>query len=146
MRLKNFFIAATAVILSNAYGANQNHPDPVEDVLEKCAYESQAGMRDCLARSVSESSRVLISAEKKLVSALKQWDEQPKFVSKARDRLISSDDAYLKYRDAQCAFASALGGGAIGNALELRRLACIFGLNTERAAHLTRLASSLSRK
>lgn len=146
MRLKIFVIAATAVILSNAYGANQKHPDPVEDVLEKCSYESQAGMRDCLTKNVSESSRVLISAEKKLVLALKQWNEQPKFVSKASDQLISSNDAYLKYRDAQCAFASALGGGAIGNALELRRLACIFGLNMERAEHLIHLASSLPRK
>jgi hypothetical protein len=43
---------------------------------------------------------------------------------------------------AQCSYASALGGGAIGNALELRRLACVVELNTRLAQSIT---SSISR-
>lgn len=148
MRLKTMCVLAGALSLSNAHAhaVDRKKPDLVEEVLEECSHDSQAGMHDCLSKNVRESLKALASAEKKLAAAINRWDEQPKFVAKARAQLISSNAAYLNYRDAQCTFAYALGGGAIGNALELRSLACTFGLNTERATQLTRLASTLPRK
>ena len=54
--------------------------------------------------------------------------------------------AYAHYRDAQCAFAASLGGGAIGNALELRRLSCLVGLNNGRAKQINTDSSELPPK
>jgi len=46
----------------------------------------------------------------------------------------------------QCALAAALGGGAIGNALEIRRLACEAELNAWRADQLQRALVDLPLK
>lgn len=146
MKIHMLFLAGSVLWLSSAHAGNLHIPNAAEEILEKCSYDSQAGMHDCLAENVRESSRVLASAEKKLASALARWDERPKFVRKAGRQFISANAAYLTYRDAQCTFAYALGGGAIGNALELRSLACVYGLNMERAGQLTHLASTLPPK
>lgn len=50
-------------------------------------------------------------------------DEDAKYIGLAKEKLRASSKAHKQYPDAQCAFTSSLGGGAIGNALELRRLA-----------------------
>jgi len=77
---------------------------------------------------------------------LTKWDEDPKYSSQAKAKLIASNKAFGQYRDAQCAFASALGGGAIGNALEMGRLACVAELNGRRAFQLRDLVSDLPMK
>lgn len=103
---------------------------------EECSAFSEAGMRDCLAKKAQESQKVLRHAEEKTASTLSRWDEDSKYVSQARTALAASKVAFVKYRAAQCSFASSLGGGAIGNALDMRRLACIAEFNYRRAEQL----------
>ena len=103
-------------------------------------------MRECLAKKSSESNAALKRAEKQAITALSKWDEDAKFINLAKKKLRASSKAYERYRDAQCAFASSLGGGAIGNALEMRRLSCVVGLNNERAKQLAKDASALPSK
>ena len=106
------------------------------DVLEACSAYSQSGMRDCLAKKVRESETKLKQAANKAISILSKWDENAKYIATAKEKIKLSDKTFVQYREAQCAFAAALGGGAIGNALEMRRLACVYQLNTSRAAQL----------
>ncbi|MGJ7914261.1 hypothetical protein ACI48D_02115 [Massilia sp. LXY-6] len=61
-------------------------------------------------------------------------------------RLVAaSRQAFARYRETQCAFISSLGGGAIANALHMRRLACTIDLNNERAASLSKGIADLPR-
>ena len=115
-------------------------------VLEQCGAYSEAGMRECLAKKVTESSTALKRAEDQTFVALSKWDEDAKYVVSAQEKLRGSSKAFAQYREAQCAFTLSLGGGAIGNALEIRRLACIAGLNAGRAQQLNANAVSLTSK
>ncbi|MDP3671415.1 MAG: lysozyme inhibitor LprI family protein [Telluria sp.] len=114
--------------------------------LEGCGALSQAGMRACLEGKSQESATALKQAENKAVDTLSKWDEDAKYIFLAKQRLTASSKAYEQYREAQCAFASSIGGGAIASALELRRLACLIGLNTRRTAHIRAMVSSLPTK
>lgn len=105
-------------------------------VREVCSDGSQADMRACLAKKAADSATNLKQAEGKALAALGKWDEDAKYVSAAKARLDASGKAFAKYRDAQCAFNTALGGGAIGNALDMRRFACVYELNARRAEQL----------
>ena len=113
---------------------------------EECSAFSEAGMRDCLTEKSKKSQKALSQAEEKVVDTLSKWDEDSKFLQLAKARLSASGKAFAKYRDEQCAFASSLGGGAIGNALEIRRLACVTELNNRRAAQLRDAVSDLPLK
>jgi uncharacterized protein YecT (DUF1311 family) len=106
--------------------------------VDECGALSQAGMRACLARKSAESQGALKRVESDLVSALAIWDEDAKYARLAKERLAASSRAFEQYRETQCAFASSLGGGAIGSALDMRRLTCAIELNDAR----TRLLSS----
>jgi uncharacterized protein YecT (DUF1311 family) len=114
--------------------------------LEQCGAFPEAGMRDCLAKKYQESTTALRRAEGQALVALSKWDEDAKYISLAKGKLSASSKAYQLYRDAQCAFAYSLGGGAIGNALELRRLSCLVGLNSERTKQLLAGVSELPSK
>ena len=114
--------------------------------LEECGAYSQAGMRECQAKKSDESSAALKRAEDQAVAALSRWDEDARFIHLAKEKLRASSKAYERYRDAQCAFAASLGGGAIGNALEMRRLSCRIGLNNERARQFTKDVFALPSK
>lgn len=148
MRINIALLLTSVLSFSSAdsKSSNSENRDFAREALEECSANSQAGMRDCLLKKVDASSNALIHTEKAAISVLNQWDEESKFVAKAGAHLHTSSRNYLKYRDAQCSLASALGGGAIANALELRRLACIFSMNTERTQQLTRLFTDLPRK
>lgn len=93
-----------------------------------------------------ESATQLKQAENKAIATLSKWDEDAKYVALAKERLKASSRAYEQYREAQCAFASSTGGGAIGNALELRRLSCLIGLNMRRAEQLRTTMANLPTK
>lgn len=128
--------------------ANQTGTDPVQDeraARVECSY-STSGMRDCLAAKATASEAALKQAEDTVRSALAKWDEDAKYISLAKARLESSGKAFAKYREAHCAFAASLGGGGIGNALEMGRLACVFELNTKRAEQLKSAGSDLPMK
>lgn len=111
--------------------------------VEACYAYSQARMHDCLVGEQKESAIALKAAEEKAISALSRWDEDAKFVAMANDALKKANASFARYRDSQCAFAYTLGGGAIGNALEARRMACTIELNKRRAADLMRAVAAL---
>ncbi len=147
MQISNFIIVVGALALQGYSGAlwpTEIRSEP--GALEQCGAHSEAGMRECLAKMSYETSTALKRAEAQAIAALSKWDEDAKYVNLAKEKLRASGKAYEQYRDAQCAFASSLGGGAIGNALELRRLSCLVGLNTERTKQLKTDASTLPAK
>ena len=47
----------------------------------------------------------------------------------AKNKLKKSNKEFIKYRDLQCDFAYSLGGGAIGNALNMLKYTCLAELN-----------------
>ena len=102
----------------------------------------KAGMWDCLAQKSRESGAALKRAEEQAIAALSKWDENAKFIHLAKEKLRASSKAYERYRDAQCAFAASLVGGAIDNALDMRRLSCLISLNNECAKQLHADASA----
>ncbi|GAB2851696.1 DUF1311 domain-containing protein [Pseudoduganella ginsengisoli] len=135
-------IAAASLIFSAPLLAAP--PLPAERALrEECSAFSEAGMRDCLVHHAAQSAKVLKQAEESASAALAKWDEDAKFVRAAKVRLETSGREFLRYRDAHCAFAASLGGGAIGNALEMMRLACVAELNYRRAGQLTNAVADL---
>ena len=113
---------------------------------EQCGANSQAGMRDCLQQQASSSAALLKQAQDQAAAAIGNWDEDAKYVKQAKAKLQASNLAFDKFAAAQCAFAASLGGGAIGNALELRRLACSADLQAQRAAQLHRDSAALPQK
>ncbi|WP_454725042.1 MULTISPECIES: lysozyme inhibitor LprI family protein [Cupriavidus] len=103
---------------------------------EACGTGSQADMRDCLAGKAHASEHALKQAEQRAVAALAAWDEDAKYATAAVRALRASGAAFARYRDAQCEFATALGGGAAGNTREILGLACVAALNAQRARQL----------
>ncbi|WP_237718339.1 lysozyme inhibitor LprI family protein [Cupriavidus sp. BIS7] len=108
----------------------------------ECSYEI-TGVRECLQEKQRASEANLKHAEKQAGASLDKWDEDPRYVKAAKARLVASRKPFIEYREAQCAFASSLGGGAIGNALEEQRLACVAELNNTRAEQLREAVSDL---
>ncbi|SAK70437.1 hypothetical protein AWB80_03668 [Caballeronia pedi] len=113
---------------------------------EECSEFSQGEMRECLAKKADESQQALTRAENYAVGALTQWNEDDKYIRAAKANLAKSNKAFARYREAQCGFFRSLGGGAIGNALEIRRFACVAELNGNRAEQLHDAASELHTK
>jgi uncharacterized protein YecT (DUF1311 family) len=144
MKLMGFCLAASLPVLALA--------EPVAPVLdervlrEECSAFSQAGMRDCLAEKAESSQVKLRQAEKKAVDILTKWDEDSRYITQAKAKLAASNKAFVRYRKAQCEFAASLGGGAIGNALDMGRLACITELNNRRAEQLHNAVSDIPLK
>ena len=137
MQISNVIVLLGALALPNFLNnacADELHRDST--ALEECDAFSQAGMRECLSKKSHESQTALRRAEGRAVAALSKWDEDKRFIKVAEEKLVASNKAYEQFRDAQCALAYALGGGAIGNALELRRLSCLVELNRERIKQL----------
>ena len=114
--------------------------------LQQCGAYSQAEMRGCLKKVFDESNERLRHAEEQAFSALAGWDEDAKFIDLAKKKLQASSKAHQQYRDAQCAFVSTLAGGAIGHAVELRRISCIIKLNVERTQQLKTESATLPLK
>jgi len=113
---------------------------------DDCSGNSQAEMAQCLRAKVAASVETLDAARSRLREALGRWNEDVKYARQAGQRLLRADEAFQRYRAAQCAFNESLGGGAIGNALDMRRLACEIEINTARAAQLEQLASHIRTK
>lgn len=147
MRVANLIILTGALALSTlSASAWAAEVEGARGALEECGAFPQAGMRDCLAKKYRESTTALMRAEKQVLASLSKWDEDARYINLAKGKLNASSKAYQLYREDQCAFAASLGGGAIGNALELRRLACLVGMNAERTKQLLASASGLPPK
>jgi gas vesicle protein len=113
---------------------------------EECSALSQAEMRDCLPKKAENSQDVLTQVEKSVDSIISKWDEDSKCVSRVKANLSASNKEFVKYRESQCELSASLGGGAIGNALEMRRLACVSELNSRRSEQLRDAVSDLPLK
>lgn len=137
----NWCAACSLFMLVGAASADATQDE--RSARDECSAYSQSGMRDCLKNKLRESEQSLKQAEESAVSTLCKWDEDTKQVSASKNKLKVANTNYVRYRDAQCAFAASLGGGAIGNALELRRLACVAELNTRRASELRSAVADL---
>ena len=110
---------------------------------EACSAQSQAGMRDCLAQHAQTSATKLSQAQAQAHHQIDQWDEDIKYRAQAKALLDAAHRSFIQYRNAHCAFSASLGGGAIGNALEMRRLACQAQLNHQRAQDLVNNTAEL---
>ena len=105
------------------------------EMYEECSAFSQAGMQECLAKKAEDSQRTLQQAEKKVVSALSKWDEDDKYIKESKAKFAAANKEFIRYRKAQCAFGSSLGGG-VGGVREMGRLGCVTELNNRRAQQL----------
>ncbi|PMS14295.1 DUF1311 domain-containing protein [Trinickia caryophylli] len=140
---------AMALGVTLAPGATAADSPALQDehaIREACSGESEAGMRECLAKRAADSDKKLKQAEQKALDAVSKWDEDGKYIRLARNELQSSGKAFTQYRKAQCDFAASLGGGAIGNALDMRRFACEAELNERRAEQLRAAVQDLPRR
>lgn len=144
-KISQMILVVTALFPRVPMASPDAHVQSERELRTECAYEL-TGVRECLQKKAQATEVELKEAEKKVLDRLTKWDEDSKYVDQAKAKLIASNKAFGKYRDAQCAFASALGGGAIGNALEMGRLACVAELNGRRAFQLRDLVSDLPMK
>lgn len=110
---------------------------------EECAALSQNDMRTCLEQNAAASELELVLAERAASSAMARWDEDPKYIRSASAALKTSSKSFMQFRHAQCGFVASLGGGAIGNAAILRRLACMTELNRQQAASIQQAVANL---
>ena len=113
---------------------------------DDCSGNSQAEMTQCLSAKAAASVEALNAARAHARAAIDQWYEDAKYVHLATQKLDSADQAFQRYRTAECAFNRSLGGGAIGNALDMRTLACEVEMNLTRADQLEQLASRIRAK
>lgn len=109
---------------------------PQFDAAEKCDQFSQAARRRCLTDMAADSAITLKQAETKALEMIDQWFENANFKKLAKSKLKASSTAFATYCQAKCAFEDSLRGGAIGNAHEISRLACIANTNAQRALEL----------
>jgi len=138
--LTAFFFSYSLLTSMSAHAAS---PQNERTIREQCSDASEAGMHDCLEKKARESETALKDAERKTNDALGKWDEDAKYVSSAKTKLQLSNKAFERYREAQCAVSASLGGGAIGHASDMRRLACLTELNDRRAEQLRAAFSDL---
>ena len=132
-------LGATLVHIPDAFASDTT-------TAEDCAAQSQAAMRSCLENQSRASERALLQAEKDAHVALSRWDEDLRYRTAADAALKTASTSFIRFRSAQCGFAASLGGGAIGNALALRRLSCEAELNRSRAATLLEATAELPQK
>lgn len=139
-------ILIALVLAFASYSSRASDLSNEMSAMEDCRVYSQAEVRECLSRKSRDSMSALKQAQDKAIAAMSRWDEDEKYIASAKENFTASTRAFEQYRRTQCAFTSSLGGGSIGNALELRRLSCIAALNNARAASLVAAAASLPAK
>lgn len=144
--MKLILVCLTALLPLSTLAASTDTVVGERALREECSAFSQAGMRDCLVKTAETSQKALRQAEEMVAGTLSKWDEDSKYVSLAKARLAASSKEFARYRDAHCAFSLSLGGGAAGNALDMRRLACVSELNNRRAQQLRDAVSDLPLK
>lgn len=114
--------------------------------VEDCDAYSQADRLTCLGKAAAASEIELTQARTVLASRIDLWDEDAKYKAAARRQLHAADQVFSKHRTAHCNLQKSLGGGAVGNGLEMRRLLCVEALNAARAAQLSQMAKSLPQR
>lgn len=141
--MRTVMLVALLALGTSAFAQDTSDEIPTErELRQACAFES-SGVRECLDKKAKESEVTLKAAETAFATAVDRWDADAKYATQTRKKLADAAAAFVKYRAAQCAWATSLGGGAIGHALEMRRLACVAELNLRRADSLQSSAKEL---
>lgn len=143
MRAMSFLFFAWAAAVMPAAQASPDLPPTERQLREACSFDA-AGVRECLQKRLADSETTLRSAEVALKERLSTWDVEPKYAALAKNRATEAASSFARYRKVQCGFSASLGGSAIGNALEMRRLACAAELNLQRAQALRAAAAELA--
>ncbi|MDI6528878.1 DUF1311 domain-containing protein [Pseudomonas otitidis] len=145
MRPVMLFGFTSMLVLALPCGAAEEGAVPSQRQLrEACSMSgSQADLNACLREKLGHSQHAVERAESALFAAFEQWDESAEQVRTGQGRARAARQSFIEYRERQCALATSVGGGAVGHALETRRLACIAELNYQRAQQLEALALEL---
>ncbi len=104
---------------------------------------AQAALKDCLEAELRASQTALAKAEAALAGSIAAWDEDPNYREAAEAARAIAATAFDTHREAECALAQSLAGGAAGNSRQIMALACAAALNSQRASRLDRHASAL---
>jgi len=107
------------------------------NVFKECSdvYGFQVEIRACVEKQAKDSQPILRRAEEKMTRTLSsQWDEDDKYIIEAKGKLAASNQAFINYRDTQCAFEASLVGGGLHR--DTTHQACVAELNNRRAARL----------
>ncbi|WP_165671375.1 lysozyme inhibitor LprI family protein [Metapseudomonas otitidis] len=145
MRPVMLFGFTSLLVLTLPCGAADEGLVPSQRQLrEACSMSgSQAALNACLHEKLGDSQHAVERAESALFAAFERWDEDAEQVRTGQGRERAARQSFIEYRERQCALAASVGGGAIGHALEARRLACTAELNYQRAQQLEALAHEL---
>ena len=119
-----------------------------KELRDECSEESisMVDMRKCLEKKLQVSETALKESEQAMRLALNAWDEEPRYIKLAQTRLDKAEKSFIAFRKSHCEFAYSLGGGAIGNALDMGRIACMAEVNNTRAQQLNLMASNVRQK
>lgn len=119
-----------------------------KELRDECSEESASmvDMRKCLEIKLQVSESSLKESEQAMRLALNAWDEETRYIKQAQTRLDKAGKSFIAFRKSHCEFAYSLGGGAIGNALDMGRIACMAELNNTRAQQLNLMASDIRKK
>ena len=100
------------------------------------------GINECLAAKVEASKAELRDARRFAIQRLESWDEDARYRRLAISRLRATEAPFERHRKAHCDSAASMGGGAIGHAMDTRRLACVADLNHRQAELLRGLVAA----
>ncbi|NHZ63374.1 hypothetical protein [Massilia genomosp. 1] len=89
---------------------------PHVGTVDKCNKFSQAGRHDCFRKSFVESTLTLKKAEADALGKIALWFENDRYKNIARTKMRAADAAFVRYREARCAFIVALRGAALPSA------------------------------
>ena len=129
-----FIIITPLSVFANLKYANLNQSELRRYCGEKVF--SQVDLAYCLEEIFHTSQAELDKSQQNFLNALSNWDEYKEYIVIAKNKLKKANKEFIKYRDLQCDFAYSLGGGAIGNALNMYKFSCLAELNFQRAKQL----------
>ncbi|PIF75050.1 uncharacterized protein DUF1311 [Variovorax sp. 54] len=141
MNMRSVILVATILCSVSAIAAPSRASRVVQSeyaIRLACGNEffSMADVRECLDKKEVESETHLKRAEANLLRAIAKWDIEPPYIAATKAKLAAARKSFARYREDHCAYAKSVGGTAIGNALEMRRAACVAELNNQRAEQL----------
>lgn len=99
---------------------------------KECEQFSQADLNQCTVNNYLLSENRLKEVETNLANKIKVWTEDNKYQSIASRKLTESRRDFVDYKKSNCSFAAALGGGAVGSAINLREVKCQLEMNKNR--------------
>ncbi|MES2251604.1 MAG: lysozyme inhibitor LprI family protein [Pseudomonadota bacterium] len=136
--MRSAILAATILCGVSANAAPPRVVQSEYAIRVACSNESfsMAAVRECLDEKEVESEVTLKRAEAILLRAISKWDIEPPYIAATKAKLAAARKSFARYREDHCAYAKSVGGTAIGNALEMRRAACVAELNNQRAEQL----------